>query len=74
MGSFEVFQANVAWCCKQRQVFGDDDYCVRESNTAKLALFCEDELPHHLTARSGGLPQFHVGIVGKKLLDLFGLM
>lgn len=74
MGSFKEFQTNNARCCKQRQVFGDDDYCVRESDTAELALLCEDELPYHLTTRSGGLPQFHVVVVGKKPLDFFGLM
>ena len=74
MGSFEEFQADVARRCKQWQVFGYDNHCVSESDTAELALFCEDELPHHLTARSGGLPQFHVGVVGKKTLDLFSLM
>ena len=74
MGSFKEFQTNVARCCKQRQVSGNDNHGIRESDAEKLALFCEDELPHHLTARSGGLPQFHVGVVGKKPMDLFGLM
>ena len=40
---FEEFQTNIARCRKQRQVFGDDNHRIRESDAEKLAMFSEEE-------------------------------